>query len=53
MRPSDQRPAKAILVHLITPDERGRFDETLERSHWLGAGLVGGVMRYVAVEGSE
>ena len=37
----------------ITLDERGRFDETLVASHWLGAGLVGEVMRYVAIEDGE
>lgn len=37
----------------ITLAERVRFDETLERSHWLGAGLVGEVMRYVAIDDGE
>lgn len=37
----------------ITLNERGRFDDTLEGSHWLGAGLVGEVMRYVAVDDGE
>lgn len=40
-------------MRLITPDERGRFDETLVRSHWLGAGLVGEVLRYVALDDGE
>ncbi len=36
----------------ILPEERRRFDETLEEQHWLGAGLVGETMRYVGlVEG--
>ena len=34
-------------------DERVQFDETLQRAHWLGAGLVGEVMRYVAEEDGE
>lgn len=37
----------------ITLDERDRFDDTLESSHWLGASLVGEVMRYVALEDGE
>ncbi|MGH9057150.1 MAG: hypothetical protein ACRDYY_15005 [Acidimicrobiales bacterium] len=32
------------------PHERAQFDETLGRGHWLGAGLVGEVMRDVAIE---
>lgn len=53
MGPDDQRPPRTLAVRLITPDERGRFDQTLESSHWLGAGLVGEVMRYVATEDGE
>jgi len=36
----DQPARRTLLVRPITPDERGRFDETLETSHWLGAGLA-------------
>lgn len=43
----------SLVVRPITPDERERFDATLEASHWLGGGLVGEVMRYVAVEDGE
>ncbi|MGH9292733.1 MAG: ISAs1 family transposase, partial [Acidimicrobiales bacterium] len=39
-----------LSVRPILSHERARFDETLEREHWLGAGLVGEVMRYVAEE---
>jgi GNAT superfamily N-acetyltransferase len=37
-----------LSVRPILPEERARFDETLECQHWLGGGLVGEVMRYVA-----
>ena len=37
----------------VVAEERGRFDEALQREHWLGAGLVGEVMRYVAIEDGE
>ncbi|MGH3041620.1 MAG: ISAs1 family transposase [Gaiellaceae bacterium] len=40
----------SLVVRPITADERERFDETLRAEHWLGAGLVGEVMRYVATE---
>src|SRR5580658_7968707 len=54
MRPDSETPAGGSLtLRLITPSERARFDETLVASHWLGAGLVGEVMRYVALEDSE
>lgn len=33
----------------ILAEERARFDESLEAEHWLGAGLVGETMRYVAL----
>ena len=42
-----------LSVRPILPHERARFDETLEREHWLGAGLVGEVMRYVAEEDGQ
>ncbi len=42
-----------LSVRPILAEERARFDETLERQHWLGAGLVGEVMRYVAEENGE
>jgi len=42
-----------LSVRLILPEERARFDQTLERQHWLGGGLVGEVMRYVAEEDGE
>lgn len=43
-----------LVVRPISSAERERFDETLEASHWLGAaGLVGEVMRYVALEDGE
>jgi predicted transposase YbfD/YdcC len=42
-----------LSVRPILPEERVRFDETLQAEHWLGAGLVGEVMRYVALEGGE
>lgn len=40
----------SLVVRPITADERDRFDTTLEAEHWLGSGLVGEVMRYVAIE---
>ena len=46
-------PSPGLAVRLVLPQERARFDETLARQHWLGAGLVGEVMRYVAIEGGE
>jgi len=42
-----------LSVRPILPEERARFDQTLERQHWLGGGLVGEVMRYVAEEDGE
>ena len=42
-----------LSVRPIRPEERARFDETLVHQHWLGAGLVGEVMRYVAEEDGE
>jgi len=53
MGTEDQRSRGRLVVRPITPDERVRFDETLKASHWLGAGLVGEVMRYVALEDDE
>jgi predicted transposase YbfD/YdcC len=44
---------KSLVVRPIVAGERERFDETLRAQHWLGAGLVGEVMRYVAVEDGE
>ena len=45
--------ASSLAVRPILPAERERFDQTLEAEHWLGAGLVGEVMRYVATEDGE
>lgn len=42
------RADRSLVVRPIRVDERARFDETLEAGHWLGAGLVGETMRYVA-----
>jgi len=39
-----------LSVRPIPSHERARFDETLAAEHWLGTGLVGEVMRYVAEE---
>jgi len=44
---------RSLVVRPITASERERFDATLEVSHWLGAGLVGEVMRYVAEQDGE
>ncbi len=44
---------QALSVRPIRADERARFDETLTAEHWLGGGLVGEVMRYVAEEDGE
>ena len=46
-------PTRSLVVRPITSTERARFDATLEAEHWLGAGLVGEVMRYVAEEDGE
>ena len=43
----------SLVVRPIAPGERERFDETLRAEHWLGAGLVGEVIRYVAIENEE
>jgi len=40
---------QAMAVRPIRPDERMRFDEELDRHHWLGHNLVGETMRHVAV----
>ncbi len=50
---SQASPNRKLTARLIAPDEQSRFDETLERAHWLGAGLVGEVVRYVAEENGE
>ena len=42
--------SSALTVRPILSHERARFDETLAAQHWLGTGLVGEVMRYVAEE---
>jgi hypothetical protein len=42
--------SSALTVRPIQSHERARFDETLAAQHWLGTGLVGEVMRYVAEE---
>jgi len=44
---------RSLVVRPITASERERYDATLEVSHWLGAGLVGEVMRYVAEQDGE
>ena len=38
-----------MAVRPVSADERGRFDDLLDRHHWLGRRLVGETMRYVAV----
>jgi predicted transposase YbfD/YdcC len=43
----------SLVVRPILASERERFDEALRQQHWLGAGLVGEVMRYVAIEDGE
>lgn len=53
MDPSQVSPSHKLTVRLVAPGEQARFDETLEGAHWLGAGLVGEVMRYVAEEDGE
>ncbi|MGH9652733.1 MAG: ISAs1 family transposase [Bryobacteraceae bacterium] len=45
--------SSGLAVRPIVSAERARFDETLRSRHWLGAGLVGEVMRYVAEENGE
>lgn len=41
------------VVRPILAAERKRFDRALEAEHWLGARLVGEVMRYVAIEDGQ
>lgn len=53
MEPGIPRPPGSLIVRPITLEERDRFDATLEASHWLGSGLVGETMRYVAIDGNE
>jgi predicted transposase YbfD/YdcC len=45
--------ASSLVVRPILASERERFDDMLRQEHWLGAGLVGEVMRYVAIEDGE
>lgn len=40
---------QAMAVRPIRPDERERFDEELDRHHWLGHNPVGETMRHVAL----
>ena len=42
-----------LVVRPILAAERERFDRALEAEHWLGARLVGEVMRYVAIEDGQ
>ncbi len=44
---------QSLVVRPILAKERARFDQTLEAEHWLGAGLVGETMRYVALTDGE
>jgi hypothetical protein len=46
-------PSPTLSVRPILPEERARFDQTLERQHWLGGGRVSEVMRCVAEEDGE
>jgi len=43
-------PSSTLSVSPIVSEERSRLDQTFERQHWLGVGLVGEVTRYVAEE---
>jgi predicted transposase YbfD/YdcC/GNAT superfamily N-acetyltransferase len=45
--------SSALSVRPIVSHVRARFDDTLAAQHWLGAGLVGEVMRYVAEEDGD
>ena len=40
---------RSICVRPVVPGERQRFDEELDRHHWLGHNLVGETMRHVAI----
>ncbi len=42
-----------LVVRPILAAERERFDRALETEHWLGARLVGEVMRCVAIEDGQ
>jgi hypothetical protein len=53
VEPNRSRHDRALRVRPIDAGERQRFNEELERSHWLGGGLVGEVMRYIAVVDGE
>jgi len=37
--------SSALSASPVRSHERARFDETLAAEHWLGAGLVGEVVR--------
>jgi hypothetical protein len=41
---------EGLVVRPVARGERARFDAELEAHHWLGARLVGEVVRYVAVD---
>jgi nucleoid-associated protein YgaU len=41
---------EGLVVRPVAREERARFDAELAAHHWLGARLVGEVMRYVAVD---
>lgn len=47
------RSSPGLVVCLVLPQERARFDDTLARQHRFGAGLVGEVMRYDGIEDGE
>lgn len=47
--PSEQRLLENVQVRLILPSERERFDQLIQRHHYLGnANAIGQVLRYVA-----
>ena len=43
----------SLVVRLVRRDEVARFNELLDRHHYLGHNLVGRVLRYVAEEDNE
>ena len=43
----------SLVVRLVKRDEVARFNELLDRHHYLGHNLVGRVLRYVAEEDNE
>jgi Domain of unknown function (DUF4338)/DDE_Tnp_1-associated len=52
--PAEERLLNEVIVRLITPEERERYDSLMESEHYLrNATAVGQVLRYVATYGGQ